>query len=62
MWPFRFKGMIKPGMAMGFDDSRKIMLRKSADLVLYLRARRAPHLGMMRYHRRQHLDQMKGSK
>jgi hypothetical protein len=35
-----FKGMIRPGMAMGFDDSRKVAARKSIPMVDYLRARR----------------------
>jgi len=34
------RGMIRPNMGMGFEDSAEIMRRKSADMVFYLRARR----------------------
>lgn len=34
------RGMIRPNMGMGFEDSVEIMRRKSADMVFYLRARR----------------------
>ena len=37
----RFKGMIRPQMGVGFDDSTKIASRKSVAMVGYLRARRA---------------------
>lgn len=44
MWPFRrFKGMIRPNMALGFGDSQRVAARKSAAMVGYLRARRSVH-------------------
>jgi hypothetical protein len=44
IWPFqRFKGMIRPNMALSFDDSRRIADRKSVAMVGYLRARRSVH-------------------
>jgi hypothetical protein len=60
MWPFRrFKGMIRPNMAMGFEDSHRIAARKSEFMVHYLRARRDPDLVRIRaLHRRWHLQAM----
>lgn len=42
-WFRRFKGMIRPDMALGFEGSRRIADRKSAPLVGYLRTRRSVH-------------------
>ena len=43
LWPRRFKGMIRPNMALGFEDSRRVAKRKSVAMVGYLRARRSVH-------------------
>ena len=40
-WPWRFRGMIRPDLGVGFDDSRRIASRKSEAMVGYLRTRRA---------------------
>jgi hypothetical protein len=52
----RFKGMIRPNMAVGIEDSRKIMRRKSIWMVEYLRARRDPGLLFKALARRRHLE------
>ena len=36
----QFKGMIRPNMALSFDDSREVARRKSIPMVDYLRNRR----------------------
>ncbi len=55
-WRKPFKGMIRPGMALGFGDSRRIADRSSEFLVHYLRARRDPDLVKVRsFYRRAHL-------
>ena len=42
MWPFcRFRGMIRPNMALSYEDSCRIARRKSMAMVGYLRARRS---------------------
>lgn len=43
LWRRRFKGMIRPNMALGFEDSRRVAKRKSVAMVGYLRARRSVH-------------------
>lgn len=54
MWPFRFKGMIYPKLALGYEDSRDVMERKSVCMVHYLRSRRAiSDYGLPAYRRRQ---------
>jgi hypothetical protein len=59
MWPFiRFKGMIRPGMALGFNDSHRIAARKSVYMVYYLRARRDPARKCIKLYRKWHLDAM----
>lgn len=59
MWPFRrFKGMIRPGMALGFEDSHRIAARKSVYMVEYLRARRDPDRRCIKLYRRWHLNAM----
>ncbi len=59
MWPFRrFKGMIRPNMALGIEDSRRIMERKSGFMVEYLRARRDPDRRCIHLFRRWHLGAM----
>lgn len=59
--PFRrFKGMIWPNMAMGIDDSRRIMLRKSGWMVEYLRARRDPAQRYKTLARRKHFEARDG--
>ena len=53
----RFKGMIRPNMAVGFDDSRQVADRKSVWMVGYLRARRAnATIGMTAFYRRNHFE------
>lgn len=39
--PWRFRGMIRPMMALSFDDSARVSARKGMWMVDYLRARRA---------------------
>ena len=53
---FRFRGMIKPGLALSYDDARKVYLRKGIWMVEYLRARRH-HDGMTGYFRRKYFDE-----
>lgn len=40
MLRFRFKGMIRPGMALSYDDAKRVLDRKSIWVVEYLRSRR----------------------
>lgn len=55
--PFRrFKGMIRPNMAAGFEDSRAVADRKSIWMVGYLRARRADTPRMTAFYRRKHFE------
>jgi hypothetical protein len=41
--PWRFRGMIRPMMALSFDDSGRVSARKGQWMVAYLRARREVH-------------------
>lgn len=50
--PWRFKGMIKPMMALSFDDSGRISARKGMWMVEYLRARRGLNDWHLPYERR----------
>ena len=60
VWPLKkFKGMIRPGMALGFADSHRIMTRKSGFMVEYLRARRDPERRCISLYRQWHLGAMK---
>ena len=60
MWSFRrFKGMIRPNMALAIDDSRRVLERKSGFMVEYLRARRDPDRRLIGRFRREHLEAMK---
>ena len=43
LWPRRFKGMIRPNMAVSFEDTRRVAERKSVAMVGYLRTRRSVH-------------------
>jgi hypothetical protein len=59
MWPFRrFKGMIRPNMALDYEGSRKIAERKTIFMVEYLRARRDPDRRLIAKYRRWHLEGM----
>jgi hypothetical protein len=59
MWPFRrFKGMIRPNMALCFEGGRRIAARKSVFMVEYLRARRDPDRRCIRLYREWHLNAM----
>ena len=52
--PWRFRGLIKPNMALAYADSSRIEKRKGIWMVMYLRARRD---GLLKaYFRRGHLQ------
>lgn len=57
-WPCRFKGMIRPNMALGYSDSRKIADRKTVHMALYLRERQLGDMRFKAMHRRWHLEAM----
>ncbi len=57
---FRFKGMIRPNMALGFNDSRRVMERKGGWMVEYLRARRGDQR-MKAYFRKRHFSEKEGA-
>jgi hypothetical protein len=54
----RFKGMIRPGMALTLADSARIAERTSIWVVEYLRARRDPSRLFKAMARRKHLAAM----
>lgn len=58
VWLRKFKGMIKPGMAIGYEDSYRVAQRKTHFMVEYLRARRDPSRRCIALYRRWHLEAM----
>jgi hypothetical protein len=50
--------MIRPNMALGFEESYRIADRKSAFMVHYLRARRDPDRRCIKLYRQWHLQAM----
>jgi hypothetical protein len=53
---FRFRGMIKPGMALTWADASYIHARRGIWMVEYLRSRRLKD-GMTGYFRRKHFNE-----
>lgn len=57
--PWRFKGMIKPNMALSYGDSKLIYEARGINMVDYLRARRAGNRNMKAFFRNRYLDNLR---